>query len=231
MTEEKSWERGFRLGGRAGGGVFSDGGDFRKWNPPDSSESRKSVWTAPWLPGTRAWAYVCCMSTAHRVAIVTGASRGIGAGLVAGYRRLGFRVVATSRSIAPSDDEHVLTIAGDIRDHATARKVVAAAKARFGRVDTLINNAGIFIAKPFLEYTLEDFDAVTATNVTGSFCITQAVLAELLAQRSGHIVSITAALVDQPLASVPAGLAALTKGRNAIRERERRRQDAGEFPA
>jgi NAD(P)-dependent dehydrogenase (short-subunit alcohol dehydrogenase family) len=152
------------------------------------------------------------MNHAHRVAIVTGASRGIGAGLVAGYRKLGFRVVATSRSIAPSNDEQVLAIAGDIRDRATAQKVVAAAKERFGRVDTLVNNAGIFIAKPFVEYTQEEFDAVTATNVTGFFHITQAVLAELLAQRSGHVVNITAALVDQPLASVPAGLAALTKG-------------------
>ena len=152
------------------------------------------------------------MNNRHRVAIVTGASRGIGAGLVAGYRRLGFSVVATSRSIAPSNDEHVLAISGDIRDRATALKVVAAAKERFGRVDTLINNAGIFIAKAFIEYTQEDFDAVTATNVTGLFHITQAVLAELLAQGSGHIVNITASLVDQPLASVPAGLAALTKG-------------------
>jgi NAD(P)-dependent dehydrogenase (short-subunit alcohol dehydrogenase family) len=152
------------------------------------------------------------MDAAHRVAIITGASRGIGAGLVAGYRRLGFHVVATSRTIAPSTDEHVLAIAGDIKDPATARKVVAAAKERFGRIDTLVNNAGVFIAKPFLEYTQEDFDAVTATNVTGIFHITQAVLAELLAQRSGHIVNITAALVDQPSAVVPAGLAALTKG-------------------
>ena len=151
-------------------------------------------------------------SNAHRVAIVTGASRGIGAGLVAGYRKLGYSVIATARSIASSNDERVLAIAGDIRDRATAKKVVAAAKERFGRVDTLVNNAGVFIAKPFSEYTQEDFDAVTATNVTGLFHITQAVLPELLAQQSGHIVNITAALVDQPLASVPAGLAALTKG-------------------
>jgi NAD(P)-dependent dehydrogenase (short-subunit alcohol dehydrogenase family) len=148
----------------------------------------------------------------QRVAIVTGASRGIGAGLVAGYRRLGFRVVATSRSIGPSRDEHVLAIAGDIRDRATAQEVVAAAKERFGRVDTLVNNAGVFVARPFVEYTQEDFDAVTGTNVTGLFHITQVVLAELLSQQSGHIVTITAALVDQPLASVPAGLAALSKG-------------------
>jgi NAD(P)-dependent dehydrogenase (short-subunit alcohol dehydrogenase family) len=152
------------------------------------------------------------MKNAGRVAIVTGASRGIGAGLVAGYRGLGFRVVATSRSIGPSGDEHVLAIAGDIRDRATAREVVAAAKERFGRVDTLVNNAGIFVAKAFVDYTEEDFEAVTATNVTGAFHITQMVLAELLAQRSGHVVNVTASLVDQPLASVPAGLAALTKG-------------------
>jgi NAD(P)-dependent dehydrogenase (short-subunit alcohol dehydrogenase family) len=152
------------------------------------------------------------MNKPHRVAIVTGASRGIGAGLVAGFRGRGFRVVATSRSISASNDEHVLAIAGDIRDRATAQKVVAAAKERFGRVDTLVNNAGIFAAKPFIEYTQEDFDAVTGTNVTGLFHITQLVLAELLAQRSGHVVNITASLVDQPLASVPAGLAALTKG-------------------
>jgi NAD(P)-dependent dehydrogenase (short-subunit alcohol dehydrogenase family) len=152
------------------------------------------------------------MNNAHRVAVVTGASRGIGAGLVAGYRRIGFSVVATSRSIAPSKDEQVLAIAGDIRDRATAQRVVAAAKERFGRIDTLVNNAGIFIAKPFTEYTQEDFDAVTGTNVAGLFHITQVVLAELLSQQRGHIVNITASLVDQPLASVPAGLAAVTKG-------------------
>ena len=152
------------------------------------------------------------MSNVERVVVVTGASQGIGAGLVAGYRRLGFGVVATSRAIAPSKDEHVVAIAGDIRDRATAQKVVAAAKERFGRIDTLVNNAGVFIAKPFIEYTQADFDLVTGTNVTGLFHITQVVLAELLAQRSGHIVNITAALVDQPLASVPAGLAAVTKG-------------------
>jgi NAD(P)-dependent dehydrogenase (short-subunit alcohol dehydrogenase family) len=150
------------------------------------------------------------MVNAQRVAIVTGASHGIGAGLVTGYRGLGFRVVATSRSIAPSADDHVLAIPGDVRDRATARRVVAAAKERFGRVDTLVNNAGIFVAKPFVEYTQEDFDSVTGTNVTGLFHMTQVVLAELLAQQSGHIVNISSSTAAT--AERPAGLAALTKG-------------------
>jgi NAD(P)-dependent dehydrogenase (short-subunit alcohol dehydrogenase family) len=150
------------------------------------------------------------MGSAQRVAIVTGASRGIGAGLVAGYRGLGFRVVATSRSIPPSTDDQVLAIPGDIRDRATAKRVVAAAKERFGRVDTLVDNAGIFVAKRFVEYTQEDFDAVTETNVTGLFHMTQVVLAELLSQQSGHIVNISG--TTSALAERPAGLAALTKG-------------------
>ena len=152
------------------------------------------------------------MVDAQRVAIITGASHGIGAGLVAGYRGLGFRVVATSRSIQPSKDEQVLAVPGDIRDRATAKRVLAAALERFGRIDTLVNNAGIFVAKPFIEYTQEDFDAVTATNVTGLFHMTQVVLAELLERQSGHIVNISAAVVDRPVASVPVGLASLSKG-------------------
>jgi NAD(P)-dependent dehydrogenase (short-subunit alcohol dehydrogenase family) len=152
------------------------------------------------------------MRESKRVVIVTGASQGIGAGLVAGYRALGYGVVATSRAIGPSGDEHVVAVRGDIRERATAQEAVAAAKERFGRVDTLVNNAGIFVSKPFVEYTQEDFDAVIGTNVTGLFHATQLVLAELLAQRSGHIVNISAAIVDRPLASVPVGLAALTKG-------------------
>jgi NAD(P)-dependent dehydrogenase (short-subunit alcohol dehydrogenase family) len=148
----------------------------------------------------------------ERVAIITGASHGIGAGLVAGYRAIGYSVVATSRTIGPSNDDHVLALPGDIRDRATAQKAVAAAKERFGRVDTLVNNAGIFVSKPFVECTQEDFDAVTGTNVTGLFHITQVVLAELISQRSGHIVNISAALIDHPLASHPVALAALTKG-------------------
>ena len=150
------------------------------------------------------------MTDTQRVAIITGASHGIGAGLVAGYRGLGYRVVAVSRSIAPPTDEHVLAIPGDIRDRATAREVVAAAKERFGRVDTLVNNAGAFVTKPFVEFTQEDLDAVLGTNVTGLFHMTQAVLAELLAQQSGHIVNISGGSVT--IVDNPVGLQALTKG-------------------
>src|SRR6202162_6174376 len=120
------------------------------------------------------------MNNAHRVVVVTGASQGIGAGLVAGYRSLGFGVVATSRSIAPSKDEQVLAIAGDIRDRATAQKVIAAAKERFGRVDTLVNNAGVFVAKPFTEYTQEEFASTIAVNVAGLFRLTQLAVTHML---------------------------------------------------
>lgn len=152
------------------------------------------------------------MKSTRPVAIVTGASHGIGAGLVDAYRARGFCVVATARTMAPSTDEQVLAIAGDIRERAIAERLLFAAKERFGRVDTLVNNAGLFIGKPFLEYTQADFDAVTGTNLVGLFHVTQVVLAELLSQRSGHIVNISASVVDQPNASAPSGLAALTKG-------------------
>ena len=152
------------------------------------------------------------MSKEQKVAIVTGASQGIGASLVEGFRRQGFRVVANSRSIAPSDDPDVLTVAGGVGDRATAERIVAAAVERFGRIDTLVNNAGIFVAKPFVEYTEADFAKVTAVNLTGFFHISQLAAARMLQQGSGHIVNITTSLVDQPIAGLPAALASLTKG-------------------
>ncbi len=151
------------------------------------------------------------MST-QKVALITGASQGIGAGLVAGFRQRGFAVVATSRSIQPSGDPDVLAVGGDIADPDTAKRVVAAAQERFGRIDTLVNNAGIFVAKPFTEYTAADFAAVMATNVAGFFHVSQLAAAQMLTQGSGHIVNITTTLVDQPLAGVPAALASLSKG-------------------
>jgi NAD(P)-dependent dehydrogenase (short-subunit alcohol dehydrogenase family) len=153
------------------------------------------------------------MSTQQqKVAIVTGASQGIGAALVEGYRKLGFAVVATSRTIAPADDAGVLTVQGDIADPATAERVVAAAVERFGRIDTVVNNAGIFVAKPFTEYTAADYAAVTGINVAGFFHLTQQAVPHLLTQGGGHIVSVTTSLVDNADARVPSVLASLTKG-------------------
>jgi NAD(P)-dependent dehydrogenase (short-subunit alcohol dehydrogenase family) len=152
------------------------------------------------------------MSTERKVAIITGASQGIGAGLVEGFREKGYRVVANSRSIKPSDKADLVTVGGDIADPQVAKRVVAAAIERFGRVDTLVNNAGIFISKPFIEYTAEDFANVMSVNVAGFFHISQQAAARMLSQRAGHIVNITTTLVDQPIAGVPAAMASLTKG-------------------
>ncbi|MEU9449858.1 SDR family oxidoreductase [Streptomyces sp. NPDC048277] len=153
------------------------------------------------------------MSTQNqKVAIVTGASQGIGAALVEGYRKLGYAVVATSRTIAPVDDAGVLTVQGDIADPATAERVVTAALERFGRIDTVVNNAGVFVAKPFTDYTAADYATVTGINVDGFFHLTQRAVPHLLAQGGGHIVSVTTSLVDSADARVPSVLASLTKG-------------------
>lgn len=152
------------------------------------------------------------MSTDKKVAIITGASQGIGAELVRAYRDRDFRVVANSRSIRPGADPDVVAVEGDIADPATADRVVAEAVRRFGRIDTLVNNAGIFIAKPFTDYTPADFAAVLSVNLAGFFHVTQRAAARMLEQGSGHIVTITTSLVDQPIAGVPAALASITKG-------------------
>lgn len=152
------------------------------------------------------------MSNQQKVAVVTGASQGIGASLVKAYRDRDYRVVATSRSIKQGGDPDVVAVAGDIGDPATAERVVAEALARFGRIDTLVNNAGVFMAKPFTEYTAEDFAAKVSTNLAGFFHITQRVAARMLEQGSGHIVSITTSLTDHAIADVPTVLANLTKG-------------------
>jgi NAD(P)-dependent dehydrogenase (short-subunit alcohol dehydrogenase family) len=149
----------------------------------------------------------------QKVAVITGASQGIGAGLVAAYRGLGYAVVANSRAITAPHDSGVAAVAGDIADPATAERIVATAIERFGRVDTLINNAGVFIAKPFTEYTATDYANVTAVNLTGFFHITQSVIAQLLAQGDGgHVVNVTTTLVEYASSSVPSALTSLTKG-------------------
>lgn len=152
------------------------------------------------------------MNNERKVAIVTGASQGIGAGLVKAFRDRNYRVVATSRSIRQTGDQDILAVPGDIADPATADAVVREALARFGRIDTLVNNAGIFIAKPFTDYSVADFESKIATNLAGFFHITQRAAAEMLKQGSGHIVSITTSLADQANSSVPSVLANLTKG-------------------
>jgi NAD(P)-dependent dehydrogenase (short-subunit alcohol dehydrogenase family) len=152
------------------------------------------------------------MRTERKVAVVTGASQGIGAGLVRGFLERGYRVVANSRSIKPDTSADVLAVAGDIADPAVADRVVAEAVGKFGRVDTLVNNAGIFIAKPFTEYTEADFTGVLSVNLAGFFHISQRAIRQMLTQGGGHIVNVTTTLVNQPVKGVPSALASLTKG-------------------
>jgi NAD(P)-dependent dehydrogenase (short-subunit alcohol dehydrogenase family) len=151
-------------------------------------------------------------STQQKVAIITGASQGIGAGLAEAYRGRGYRVVLNSRTIKPTRSAAMLAIPGDVGDPQTAAQVVTAAIEHFGRIDTLINNAGIFIAKPFVDYSQADFASVVAVNLGGFFHITQRAATQMLRQGHGHIVGITTALVEQPLSAVPSALAGLTKG-------------------
>lgn len=152
------------------------------------------------------------MSTDEKVAVVTGASQGIGAALVTAFRALNYRVVATARSLGPSSDDGILNVPGDIADRATAERAIAEGVARFGRIDTLINNAGIFIAKPFTRYTSADYAAIIGVNLSGFFHITQLAIAEMEKRGTGHVVQITTSLVDHALSAAPSVLASLTKG-------------------
>lgn len=151
-------------------------------------------------------------SEAQKVAVITGASQGIGAGLVGAFRRAGYAVVGTSRSIPASADEDYLAVPGDVAQPETAELVVRQAVTRFGRLDTLINNAGVFISKPFTDYTPEDYAAITAVNLTGFFHITQRAIRQMVAQGGGHIVNVTTSIVDHPHSESPSALVSLTKG-------------------
>jgi NAD(P)-dependent dehydrogenase (short-subunit alcohol dehydrogenase family) len=148
----------------------------------------------------------------QKVAIITGGSQGIGASLVAAYRRQGWSVVATARTMKPTEDSGVLTVEGDIADPATADRIVAAAVDRFGRIDTLVNNAGVYLSKPFTEYTAADYALVTGVNLSGFFWLTQRVIAEMLKRYGGHVVNISATLAEVANSHIPEVLAALTKG-------------------
>jgi NAD(P)-dependent dehydrogenase (short-subunit alcohol dehydrogenase family) len=152
------------------------------------------------------------MSSTSKVAVITGASRGIGAGLVRGYLDRGWRVVANSLSIDPVSTADMLAIAGDIAEPAVADRVINGAVATFGRVDTLVNNAGIFISKPFTDYSEDDFTRKVSVNLAGFFHVSQRAVRQMLTQGGGHIVNITTTLVGQPVKGVPSALASLTKG-------------------
>ena len=153
------------------------------------------------------------MENTQRVAVITGASQGIGAGLVSAYRKLGYAVVANSRTIAESDDPMVLTVAGDVAQPGVGQRIVDAALHRFGRIDTVVNNAGIFVAKPFTDYTDDDYDAVTGVNLHGFFELSRAATRAMLAKgEGGHVVNVSTSLVDHANSQVPSALASLTKG-------------------
>ncbi len=147
-----------------------------------------------------------------KVAIITGASQGIGAGLVTGYRGRDWAVVASARTIEPSQDPDLLTVAGDITEPATADRIIDAALGRFGRIDTLVNNAGVYISKPFTDYTAADYATIVGVNLTGFFWLTRRAIAEMAGRYGGHVVNITATLAEYASSGTPEVLAALTKG-------------------
>jgi NAD(P)-dependent dehydrogenase (short-subunit alcohol dehydrogenase family) len=149
-----------------------------------------------------------------KTAIVTGASGGIGAGLVEGFLREGYNVVATSREASRklTASSGLVMVDGDIGKQQTAASTVEAAIQNFGTVDVLVNNVGIFLNKPFTDFTTEDFDALVSTNLLGFFYITQRTVKEMLKRKSGCIVSITAALADRPIAGTNGSVSMITKG-------------------
>jgi NAD(P)-dependent dehydrogenase (short-subunit alcohol dehydrogenase family) len=147
-----------------------------------------------------------------KVAVITGAAEGIGAGLVAGYRGRGWAVVASARTIKPSPDPDVLTVAAEVADPAAAGRVIGGALERFGRIDTLVNNAGVVTAKPFANYTAADFAAAVGASLAGFFWLTQRAIAEMARRYGGHIVNVSATLAGPAHPGMPAALAVLTRG-------------------
>jgi NAD(P)-dependent dehydrogenase (short-subunit alcohol dehydrogenase family) len=147
-----------------------------------------------------------------RVAIVTGASEGIGAGVAAALHASNYSVVGTSRSIEPSKLDNLLTVRGDIAEAGTAKRVVDTAMDAFGRIDFLINDAGISIEKPFMDYDVDDFERITAVNLAGFFHMTQRVVGQMIRQGAGHIVNVATSIVYHPTTQRPSALTSLTKG-------------------
>jgi NAD(P)-dependent dehydrogenase (short-subunit alcohol dehydrogenase family) len=156
------------------------------------------------------------MTNTAKTAIITGASRGIGAGLVEAFLKRGYNVVANSRNITKANpfaaSSNLALVDGDIGDRTTAVKIVDTAVSKFGRIDVLINNAGVFIPKPFTEYTTEDFDALVSTTLAGFLYVSQLTVKQMLKQKSGSIINISTTLVDQPIAGVGAAVQIMLKG-------------------
>ncbi len=152
------------------------------------------------------------MGTGRRVALITGASQGIGLGLVRGFLDRGYDVVANSRSLNPAVCPGAIAVAGDIADPVTAERMAHIALETFGRVDTVVNNAGAFLSKRFTDYSIDDFLRIVNVNLSGFFHLSRHAARAMLEQGHGHIVTITASIADQPLAAVPSTLAAITKG-------------------
>src|SRR5712671_550271 len=156
------------------------------------------------------------MAGTAKTAIVTGASQGIGAGLVEALLKRGYSVVANSRNITKTNpfaaSSNLALVDGDIGDPRTAAKIVDTAVSRFGRIDVLINNAGVFIPKPFTEYTTEDFNVLVSTTLAGFLYVSQLAVKRMLQQKSGSIVNVSTALVDQPIAGVPVAVQVMAKG-------------------
>ncbi len=148
----------------------------------------------------------------QRVAVVTGGSQGIGAGLVAAYRQRGWAVVANSLHIKESNDPDLLSIAGDVSQQSTADEIARQALDRFGRIDTVVNNAGVFMAKPFTDYTAADYALLTGVNLAGFFWLTQRAIGQMLKQGGGHVVNVSASIAGRADSVEPTALTALTKG-------------------
>ena len=156
------------------------------------------------------------MANSQKTAIVTGASRGIGAGLVEAFLKRGYNVIANSRHITTANSfaasANLVLVDGDIGDRSTAAKIVDIAVSKFGRIDVLINNAGVFIPKPFTEYTTEDFDTLVSTTLAGFLYVSQFAVKQMLRQKSGSIINISTTLIDQPIAGVGAAVQIMLKG-------------------
>ena len=156
------------------------------------------------------------MANAAKIAIVTGASRGIGVGLVEAFLKRGYSVVANSRNITTANpfatSANLALVDGDIGDRSTAAKIVDTAVSKFGRIDVLVNNAGVFIPKAFTKYTTEDFDTLVSTTLAGFLYVSQLTVKQMLKQKSGSIINISTTLVDQPIAGVGAAVQIMLKG-------------------